>query len=727
MKKVYTFLLILISFQVYAQIPNGTFAPNFKATDIEGNEWNLYDILAEGKTVILDVSATWCGPCWDYHQSGILDELYSEYGPDGTDELMVFLIEGDEDTTLEDLYGTGDNTWGDWVEGTHYPIIESRAIAEAFEISFFPTLFMICPDRKTYRPINSPIETFYNEIQSCPSQTGTYNVSLIGYEGAEGIYCEQVTTEPIVYVQNLGSVFAEEVTIIFEVFNAEVYRITEYLGLNTYEIGQIQLPPATYLASTDITLKVKLPFSVEDGTLLEDNEYDTSIKIAEDQNTNVFNLELMIGSSPFETYWELLNENEDVLYYGGNQGAYFPGASTEGAYNSANTLYTHELALPEDGCYTLHVYDSGLNGLGPGGFYRVLNEAGETILDGGDFNREVFDPISVGGADIIANNALVLSTLINFDQFCTEQSFEPLLRVKNIGAEPIQNLLIQIEGENSSFDNSYIEIDIAPYQTRTVTLDEITVDEDEILTFTILEVNGVADAYDFSNSTSQAIDRNSSIYQSWIVDIFTGPDGHELYWEITNEDDEIVYSGGNELVKENGPEQSNPSISDPGAYQSNETIQEDIFLPAGNCYTVTLLDGASNGFPNGGFNTPTPFYRIRNNNVGIFVEFVGNYGSTDSQMMGIEGTSSVQETELADMALFPNPAVNELSLIHTLKCADLKLTITGLTDGIVYSKENRRGTNQEVKIDVSDLDAGLYLLVVNDGEKDYIMKFAVGL
>ncbi len=721
------FVLLFISSQAFAQIPNGSFAPNFTATDIEGNEWNLYDILAEGKTVILDVSATWCGPCWDYHQSGILDELYADYGPDGTDELMVFLIEGDEDTTLEDLFGTGDSTLGDWVEGTHYPIIESRDIAEAFEISFFPTLFMICPDRKTYRPINSPIETFYNEIQTCPSQTGNYNVSLIAYDGAEGLYCNQVSTEPVVYVQNLGSEFIEEVTLTMNFSGIEVFKTTEFLGLNTYEIGEISVTPLGFLTSTELEATIELPNDLEDNGLLGDNSYIAAIKIAEDQNSNVYNLELMIGSSPFETYWEVLNENDEVLYYGGNQGAYIPGATNDGAYLSVNTLYTHELVLPEDGCYALHVYDSGLNGLGLGGFYLVKNEEGEIILEGGDFNREVFDPISVNGADHIASNALVTSTLINFDQFCSEQSFEPMLRVKNIGAESIQNLLIQVEGQNSSFNDSYVEIDIPPYQTRTVTLDEITVIEDEVLTFTIAEVNGIADDYVFSNSISQAIDRNSSIYQNWVVDIFTGMGGFELYWEITNEEDEILYSGGNELVKENGPEQSNPSLLDPGAYTSNEPIQEDIFLPAGNCYTVTLLDGGNNGFPNGGFNTITPYFRIRNNNEGIIAEFLGNYGSRDSRMLGIEGTSNVSETALANIELFPNPAIDQLSLIHSLKGSELEIKIIGHASGIEYLSETLRNVNQEIKFDVSNLNAGLYLLVVNDGTMDYLMKFVVGL
>ena len=52
-----------------------------------------------GQRYRFDFSATWCGPCWSYHESGVLEELYDTYGSDGTNELRVFFIEGDDGTT----------------------------------------------------------------------------------------------------------------------------------------------------------------------------------------------------------------------------------------------------------------------------------------------------------------------------------------------------------------------------------------------------------------------------------------------------------------------------------------------------------------------------------------------------------------------------------------------------------------------------------------------------
>ncbi len=70
MKKLIYYASLLLYWtagSVYAQTPNSDannytdpfIAPNFSMKDINGKTWKLYTLLEQGKTVVLDLSATW--------------------------------------------------------------------------------------------------------------------------------------------------------------------------------------------------------------------------------------------------------------------------------------------------------------------------------------------------------------------------------------------------------------------------------------------------------------------------------------------------------------------------------------------------------------------------------------------------------------------------------------------------------------------------------------------
>ena len=88
---------------------NGKIAPNYQGYDIFGNYYDFYaDYLDNNIPIILDFSAHWCGPCWSYHNTKVLEDLYNQYGPNGTIQdsaVMVIWADGDNSSTFAELYG----------------------------------------------------------------------------------------------------------------------------------------------------------------------------------------------------------------------------------------------------------------------------------------------------------------------------------------------------------------------------------------------------------------------------------------------------------------------------------------------------------------------------------------------------------------------------------------------------------------------------------------------
>ncbi len=182
MKKLSTLLwAILLSAATYAQLPNGSIAPNFTATDLQGNTWNLYDILDQGKSVMINFSATWAPPAWNYHNTNILQQFYELHGPAGDNSAVVFWIEGDVSTNINCITnspGCNTGTQGDWTAGQTYPFFDdsSGSIMTAYQIGYFPTIYLICSDRIVKEVGQIGLAQLETEAAVCPVLSETTKI-----------------------------------------------------------------------------------------------------------------------------------------------------------------------------------------------------------------------------------------------------------------------------------------------------------------------------------------------------------------------------------------------------------------------------------------------------------------------------------------------------------------------------------------------------------------------
>jgi hypothetical protein len=154
----------------------GATAPDFTVTDLNGNEISLYaDILDQGLIALVDVSATWCGPCWNLHQSHVLRDLHQTYGAGGSNQLRVVFYEGDPNTTLNDLNGTTGSSQGNWLLDTPYPVVNESPLSLNLNVwapDGFPTLNVIRPSDKKIVADTWNIYTLNGQIDAIENATG---------------------------------------------------------------------------------------------------------------------------------------------------------------------------------------------------------------------------------------------------------------------------------------------------------------------------------------------------------------------------------------------------------------------------------------------------------------------------------------------------------------------------------------------------------------------------
>lgn len=186
-KLLFSVMMLVLGYGAQAQIADGSNAPDFTLTDIDGNTHTLYDYLNSGKTVFLEVFAAHCPTCWAYHQTETLKKLYNMYGPDATDEIMVLALEYDEGNDENAFVGIGQSwvTQGNWVDGTPYPLFNvegaDRSVFSDYQVAFYPMVFKICPNRILEMVSTSENEAdLYQRVQVCQASLSVGEKADVG-------------------------------------------------------------------------------------------------------------------------------------------------------------------------------------------------------------------------------------------------------------------------------------------------------------------------------------------------------------------------------------------------------------------------------------------------------------------------------------------------------------------------------------------------------------------
>jgi uncharacterized repeat protein (TIGR01451 family) len=335
-------LAIISGMSVNAQLPAGSYAPDFTATDIDGNTHHLYSYLNNGQTVVLCFFATWSSFDYEYFNSGALNYIQSTYGVPGNASMQVIAIEGDPLTGPEDLTGEGSQTQGDYLSLVNFPVIDDGQIAQLYQLNYFPTIYIICPNQlignsNMISPeawmieeavwncgtVSEYSDLYIDQLQfGNPCNDPSFTLSVYNWGTA--------VEDAIDYTLNINGVVTEHtLTGPFEpgAYITATHSEGLIAGANTI-IVELETDDAPWNNSAIATYNVQTPF----------------------ESTSHVRLDMTTDEFPSDVTWNITDPGNNIVASGG-------------PYYDAFTNIVVDIFLDELGCYSFNLFDSSDNGI----------------------------------------------------------------------------------------------------------------------------------------------------------------------------------------------------------------------------------------------------------------------------------------------------------------------------------------------------------------------------
>jgi thiol-disulfide isomerase/thioredoxin len=146
-------------------------AANFTVKDVYGNTIELFDILNEGKLVVIDFFSTACGTCQQFAPD--MQMAYEEFGCNNSNVFFMGIDKGNDNVAVMEF---------DSIYGIHYPSVSGmegggNQVHLLYEIQATPTIVVIQPDAYIVTPQIYP-PTFNSIVDSVSNAGGIPQICL---------------------------------------------------------------------------------------------------------------------------------------------------------------------------------------------------------------------------------------------------------------------------------------------------------------------------------------------------------------------------------------------------------------------------------------------------------------------------------------------------------------------------------------------------------------------
>ena len=330
-------------------------------------------------------------------------------------------------------------------------------------------------------------------------------------------------------------------------------------------------------------------------------------------------------------------------------------------------------------------------------YYKVVGGGHDWPGSGGNMDIEAGEQAWLFFQNYIDNNVVVLdldaAVSVNVPETsCGDTTITPSVSLTNYGFNTITVAEMTWQINDGDIQTINFNGTLSQNQTQTFTLDPIDLTGGSyVFNASLISVNGVIDQNTQNNeaATSFDIGGNEYLTQQITLELLTDDYAEETSWEFR----EI---GG--------------AVLDSGSYNQsddNTTFIETFGVVQDNCYEFEIFDSFGDGicceFGEG-------FYTLTTDSADVIIDG-GEFSSSEITEISIGEELSTGDAFLNTIALYPNPANNEI----TLSIGDTN-DISSYRVYTTFGQLLQEGTLQKNKevISVSRYTVGIYFVVVKN-------------